>query len=158
MNLLHELQTNPTARLVVIILSALNIIGYLVIGNTQFVLYFTLVALIVRMFSTNLVLVLGVPLLFVNMMASGLKEGITSSQKKIDNIVEREKLKSFNVIFPLEGFVGADMHEAYGSPLALERKDPLVAKQFQVLESSKRSVEPFAAMGASMKQWMPFQM
>ena len=93
---------NPLALKVVSAIAIINFLGYLILGNTTAVIYFILVGLIVSYFSKNMVLILGVPLLLVNLFAAGKKtaegfdkmkkkEGATTMQKKKDS--EKEDVK-----------------------------------------------------------------
>ena len=58
-----KLLTNKYVLNIVSILSLLSIIGYIMIGNIHAVIYFILVAFLVRCFSKNMIIVLGVPLI-----------------------------------------------------------------------------------------------
>jgi hypothetical protein len=99
---ISKLLTNKTVRMVVIAISVLNVIGYVVMGNIRYVIYFGIISLVVRFFSKNMTIVLGIPLLLVNLLSSGyLKEGLdnkTSSdednQAKIDKLVADKKAKT----------------------------------------------------------------
>jgi hypothetical protein len=99
---ISKLLTNKTVRMVVIAISVLNVIGYVVMGNIRYVIYFGIISLVVRFFSKNMTIVLGIPLLLVNLLSSGyLKEGLdnkTSSdednQTKIDKLVADKKAKT----------------------------------------------------------------
>ena len=52
---------------VVFVLSLFNLIGYLVYGDIHAVIFFILVAGLVKYFSKNMILVLGIPLFIVNL-------------------------------------------------------------------------------------------
>jgi len=66
----------------VFILSFFNIIGYLVYGNFNAIIFFLLVAGLVRYFSRNMILILGIPLFVVNLFVLGknTKEGMENSK------------------------------------------------------------------------------
>ena len=66
---------------VVFILSFFNIIGYLVYGNFHAIIFFLLVAGLVKYFSRNMILILGIPLFVVNLFVMGksVKEGMENS-------------------------------------------------------------------------------
>lgn len=51
---------------IVFILSLVNVIGYVMLGNINAVVYFIALGLLVRYFSKNMIIVLGVPLVLVN--------------------------------------------------------------------------------------------
>jgi hypothetical protein len=65
----------------VFILSLFNIIGYLVYGNFNAIIFFVLVAGLVKYFSRNMILILGIPLFVVNLFVMGksVKEGMENS-------------------------------------------------------------------------------
>ena len=103
--------TNKWVLNVVALLALFNVIGYAMIGNLNAVLYFVVFAVLVRYFSKNMTIVLGVPLIIVNLFAlnRNMMEGMennekddqnktddkkkTEDQKKIDNIVNKNKNK-----------------------------------------------------------------
>ena len=65
----------------VFVLSLFNIIGYLVYGNFHAIIFFFLVAGLVKYFSRNMILILGIPLFVVNLFVMGksVKEGMENS-------------------------------------------------------------------------------
>jgi hypothetical protein len=93
--------TNKWVLNVVAFLALFNVIGYVVIGNFNAVLYFIVFAVLVRYFSKNMTIVLGVPLIIVNLfvLKGSILEGMESktdnstktqpndTQKKINKIV-----------------------------------------------------------------------
>jgi hypothetical protein len=100
--------TNKWVLNVVSILSFLNIIGYAVMGNFNIVIYFIVIAILVRYFSKNMTIVLGVPLIVVNLFSlkGNMLEGMenntvsnnknnlntpTNNQTKINNLVKNNK-------------------------------------------------------------------
>ena len=81
--------TNKMVLNVVSIIALLNVIGYVVMGNVESVAVFIVLAVLVRYFSKNMIVVLGIPLIVVNMMAlknrsSGIEglESMPDSGKK----------------------------------------------------------------------------
>jgi hypothetical protein len=60
---------NKYLRLVVIILSAMNILGYYVLEKIDPVVYFFLISIILKIFTDNWTIILGVPLIIVNFFA-----------------------------------------------------------------------------------------
>jgi hypothetical protein len=96
--------TNKIVLNVVAILAVFNVIGYLIMGNLNAVIYFILFSVVVRYFSKNMILVLGVPLILVNLfsLTGNIMEGMENNkksekkdenQKKIDDIVNKNKNK-----------------------------------------------------------------
>ena len=73
-----KLVTNKWVLNVVAILALFNVIGYLVMGHLNSVLYFVVFAVLVRYFSKNMTIVLGVPLLLINLLSlrGNLLEGM----------------------------------------------------------------------------------
>jgi hypothetical protein len=75
--------TNKLVLNIITILALFNLIGYLIIGNFNNVFVFIILALLVRYFSKNMIIVLGIPLIFVNLLA--LKtiavEGLENNKK-----------------------------------------------------------------------------
>jgi len=61
--------TNKWVLNVVAFLALFNVIGYAVIGNLNAVLSFIIIAVLVRYFSKNMTIVLGIPLLIVNLVS-----------------------------------------------------------------------------------------
>jgi hypothetical protein len=61
--------TNKMVLNVVSIIALLNVIGYVVMGDVESVAVFIVLAILVRYFSKNMIVVLGIPLIVVNMMA-----------------------------------------------------------------------------------------
>lgn len=100
--------TNKWVLNIVSILALLNVVGYLVIGNVNLVLYFIVVAILVRYFSKNMTIVLGVPLIIINLLSlkGNMIEGMENNsipnkdlktknkdQTKIDDLVKKTKNK-----------------------------------------------------------------
>lgn len=107
--------TNKWVLNIVAFLALFNVIGYMVMGNINAVLYFIVFAVLVRYFSKNMTIVLGVPLVVVNLlsMRGNMLEGMenknnntnksgqtqqttdkpSNDQKKIDAIVNKNKNK-----------------------------------------------------------------
>ena len=59
--------TNKWVLNIVSFLALFNIIGYMVMGNLNSVIYFIVLAVLVRYFSKNMIIVLGIPLVLVNL-------------------------------------------------------------------------------------------
>jgi len=77
-----HLLTNPLVLKVVAFLALFNVIGYLVLGKINIALYFIVIAVLIRHFSKNMTIVLGVPLLIVNLLAmkGNMLEGMENKQ------------------------------------------------------------------------------
>lgn len=63
-------------------LAFFNVIGYIVLGNVNVVVYFIVFAILARFFSKNMIIVLGVPLLCVNLLLirSNMMEGMENNK------------------------------------------------------------------------------
>jgi len=97
-----KMLTSKLVLNVVGVLSLFNVIGYMVMGQMNALLYFIVLGVLVRFFSKNMTLVLGVPLLLVNMLAMrGTLEGMEnpahkspeSGSKKTTAIASKKKTK-----------------------------------------------------------------
>jgi hypothetical protein len=64
-----KLLTNKWVLNIVTILALLNVIGYIIMGNFNNALFFIVIAVIVRYFSKNMIIVLGVPLIVANIFS-----------------------------------------------------------------------------------------
>lgn len=96
--------TNKWVLNIIAFLALLNVIGYLVMGNLNAVIYFIIIAVLVRYFSKNMTIVLGVPLVLVNLLAirgnvlegmesgSGDTNGNTNGTTKPSTQNEQEKI------------------------------------------------------------------
>jgi hypothetical protein len=66
---LNKFLTNKLVLNTVAIIALLNIIGYLVLGNYNAVVYFIAFAVLIRFFSKNMIIVLGVPVFLVSLLS-----------------------------------------------------------------------------------------
>jgi len=84
---------NPLALKVVSAIAVINFLGYLILGNTNAVIYFLLLGLIVSYFSKNMILILGVPVILVNLFAAGKKtaEGFKGGKEGATTMKKDEK-------------------------------------------------------------------
>ena len=75
--------TKPWVLNVVSFLALFNVIGYGVIGNYNAVLYFIIIAFLVGYFSKNMIIVLGIPLILVNLftLKGNILEGMDNNNK-----------------------------------------------------------------------------
>lgn len=70
---------------IVAIIAFLNIIGFIVLNELNCILYFILIALIVAYFSKNMIIVLGVPMILVNLFAPKPKRPIEGLENNTTN-------------------------------------------------------------------------
>ena len=74
--------TNKWVLNIVSFLALFNVIGYMVMGNFNNVIFFIVLAILVKYFSKNMIIILGVPLIIVNLWS--LKNG-TSFLEGLEN-------------------------------------------------------------------------
>jgi hypothetical protein len=76
-HVLHNFLTNKIVLNIVCVLSALNMIGYLVMNNLTAILFFVVLAILIVQFNKNMIIVLGIPLILVNFfVALGMSKNI----------------------------------------------------------------------------------
>ena len=61
--------SNKLVLNIIFAIAVVNVTGFLVVGRTRAVVYFVLIALLTAYFSKNMILILGVPLVLVNLLA-----------------------------------------------------------------------------------------
>lgn len=76
-----KLLTNKLVLNIIALLSLFNVIGYIVMGNINAVLYYIILAVLIRYFSKNMIIVLGIPLILVNLLAlkGNIMEGMENA-------------------------------------------------------------------------------
>jgi len=79
-----KLLMNKMVLTVVTILAVITLIMFLVLGNFNNIMYFIILAILVRCFSKNMIVVLGIPVILVNLYAfynqsANRKEGMETS-------------------------------------------------------------------------------
>ena len=83
-----------TSKLVLQIVSFIalfNVIGYMVIGSYKIVLYFIILAFLIRYFSKNMIVVLGIPIILVNMLALNGNSYFEGLENKDDDKKDEKK-------------------------------------------------------------------
>ena len=98
---LSKFLTNKLVLNIVATLAFLNVLGYIVLGNLNSVIFFIIVAVLIRYFSKNMIIVLGIPLILVNLLSlkgdftEGLENNTTNTttteEKKETNTNESHK-------------------------------------------------------------------
>jgi hypothetical protein len=89
-----KILTNKLVLNIISFLALFNVIGYMVMGKFNSVIFFIILAVLVRNFSKNMIIVLGTPLIIVNLfsMRNGIMEGMESnSVSGTDNTKDDEK-------------------------------------------------------------------
>jgi hypothetical protein len=87
-----KLLTNKLVLNIIALLSLFNVIGYIVMGNINAVLYYIILAVLIRYFSKNMIIVLGIPLILVNLLA--LKGNIMEGMKNEADTLPENKNKN----------------------------------------------------------------
>ena len=64
-----KILTNKWVLNIISLVALFNVIGYMVMGNFNNVIFFIILAVLVRNFSKNMIIVLGIPLVIVNLFA-----------------------------------------------------------------------------------------
>jgi hypothetical protein len=79
--------TNKWVLNIIAVLALFNVIGYAVLGNLNAVIIFIIIGVLVRYFSKNMTIVLGIPLIIVNLLVTQgtMKEGMENSSSKNTN-------------------------------------------------------------------------
>lgn len=94
---LSKLLKNKVVLNIVALIALLNVIGYLVLGNLNALLLFIVVGVLTRYFSKNMIIVLGVPLIVVNLLAlrrNNMVEGMDvgkDNERKEDRKEDNER-------------------------------------------------------------------
>jgi hypothetical protein len=83
---LSKLLTNKMVLNVIFVISVLNVIGYLMLGNVNAVIMFTLISFLISYFSKNMIIILGAPLILVNLIVMGqaTREGFEKKDAEKD--------------------------------------------------------------------------
>ena len=79
-SIVSKILTNKWVLNIISLIALFNVIGYMVMGNFNNVIFFIILAVLVRNFSKNMIIVLGTPLIIVNLFAmrNGTFEGMTT--------------------------------------------------------------------------------
>ena len=85
--------TNKWVLNIVSLIAFFNIIGYMVIGDFNNVIYFIIIAVLVRYFSKNMIIVLGLPLIIINLLSlkniSSTTEGMKNNTKNQNDTIKK---------------------------------------------------------------------
>jgi hypothetical protein len=85
--------TNKLVLHIISFLALFNVIGHMIIGHYNIVFYFIIIALLVRYFSKNMIVVLGVPLILVNLMSlkmNSYTEGLENQTDSTENTEDKK--------------------------------------------------------------------
>jgi len=83
----NKILSNSLLLRVIFILSLFNLIGYIVYGNIHAIILFLIIAGLVKFFSKNMILILGIPLFIVNLYVLGKhsREGMGNKSSSSDS-------------------------------------------------------------------------
>jgi len=88
--------TNKLVLNVISIIAFFNVIGFIVMNQLNSAIYFILLALIVTYFSKNMIIVLGVPLILVNLFAPKTTHHIEGLENNDNNPSQNEVINKIN--------------------------------------------------------------
>ncbi len=99
---ISKLLTNKTALYIVLIVSLLNLLGYIIMGNIEATAYFILFGFLGSLFSKNYIIILSIPLVLVNsivMLQKGKRiyEGMTNPDESNKELSINNKTSNNNV-------------------------------------------------------------
>jgi len=105
-----KILTNKLVLNVVALIAFFNVIGYMVMGSFNNVIFFILLAILVRYFSKNMIIVLSVPLILVNLLSlnnnsynEGMETNPDETQKEIlKKALEDKKKNDSQMIVPTD--------------------------------------------------------
>ena len=86
---LSKFLTNKLVLNIVSLIALFNVIGYMVMGYFNIVVLFIIIAILVRYFSKNMIIVLGIPLILINLISlrknisfEGMENATTDANKE----------------------------------------------------------------------------
>jgi hypothetical protein len=88
---LFKFLTSKIVLNVILVLAILNIIGLIVLNDFTSIVYFILFALLLTYFSKNMIIVLGVPLILINLYHPK-REGMENKDKNKDKLDDKLKI------------------------------------------------------------------
>lgn len=89
---LQKFLTNKMVLNIICLIALLNVIGFIVLGELNSVLYFVVFAILTRYFSKNMIIVLGIPIILVNLMSSKkLMEGMENNKQNTNEKSQNTK-------------------------------------------------------------------
>jgi hypothetical protein len=88
-----KILTNKWVLNIISFLALFNVIGYIVMGNFNNVVFFIILAVLVRNFSQNMIIVLGTPLIIVNLFAmkNGIFEGMENKSDTTSTATDKKE-------------------------------------------------------------------
>jgi hypothetical protein len=168
--------TNKLVLYIVSFIALFNVIGYMVIGKYNIVIYFIVLAILVRYFSKNMIVVFAVPLLLVNLIAlkgKSYMEGLENNNKenkedkeetkkesmstseKVESVEPKKKSEHFEVGRPKNGKYKIDyastIEDAYDQLNSILGKDGIKS----LTDDTQRLLEQQTQLAGSLKDFGP---
>lgn len=88
-----KILTNKFVLNAVTVIAVLNMLGYLVSGHITPILFFIVLAILTTYFSKNMIIVLGIPLILVNLFVISRKTNVEGMETNTNNTVDKEEIK-----------------------------------------------------------------
>ena len=109
--------TNKLVLHIVSFLALFNVIGYMVIGSYKIVLYFIILSFLIRYFSKNMIVVLGIPLIVVNMMNLNGNSYFEGLENKEDSEDSKDGKKKEPANTGIKNAIDTAVKDAKGEPV-----------------------------------------
>ena len=99
---LSKFLTNKLVLNIVSLLALFNVIGYMIMGYFNIVVLFIVIAILVRYFSKNMIVVLGIPLILINLISLRKNiyfegfEGTDANKDETKNTIDKIKFSPQN--------------------------------------------------------------
>lgn len=114
---MKDLLRNKLLLNIVAFIALLNLLSFIIIGNINSAIFFIVLALLIRYFSKNMIIVLGIPIIFVNLLSfktyregletpdvGGSNVTVEKTDEKDEKINEKDEKTSSNGTAPEENF------------------------------------------------------
>jgi hypothetical protein len=93
---LSKFLTNKLVLNIISLIALFNVIGYMVMGYFNIVILFIAIAILVRYFSKNMIIVLGIPLILVNLLSLGKNVSFEGFETTDDKDKTKEIINKIN--------------------------------------------------------------
>lgn len=127
--------TNKLVLHIVSFLALFNVIGYMVIGSYKIVLYFIILSFLIRYFSKNMIVVLGIPLIVVNMMnlnENSYFEGLENKEDSEDSEDSKDGKKKEPSNTGIKNAIDTAVKDVKGEPVIAAANEKKKDESFEV--------------------------
>ena len=93
---LSKFLTNKLVLNIISLIALFNVLGYMVMGYFNIVILFIAIAILVRYFSKNMIVVLGIPLILINLLSLGKSVSFEGFETKDDKDKTKEIIDKIN--------------------------------------------------------------